>query len=153
MVKKLSIVLHKLWRKAFNPIVCPLSQRFGAPRRPGMMAACGGIRPLRRIHEDLRSTPPTPRQSCPTSGVRPWSSWARWTPTRRPQAGGDAVVAALPAGMDTVAMGDGAGHYPHARSPDAVAELVIPFLKAHTGALDPWPGSVRLRLRVKAPVW
>jgi pimeloyl-ACP methyl ester carboxylesterase len=26
-------------------------------------------------------------------------------------------------------MVDGAGHYPHAQSPDAVAELVIPFLK------------------------
>ena len=29
---------------------------------------------------------------------------------------------------------DIAGHYPHAQSPDAVAELVIPFLKEHASA-------------------
>jgi len=51
-----------------------------------------------------------------------------------PRAEGDAVVAAMPAGAGTVAMIDGAGHYPHAQSPEAVAELVIPFLKEHTGA-------------------
>jgi pimeloyl-ACP methyl ester carboxylesterase len=51
-----------------------------------------------------------------------------------PRAEGDAVAAAMPAGLGTVAMVDGAGHYPHAQSPDAVAELVIPFLKEHAGA-------------------
>jgi pimeloyl-ACP methyl ester carboxylesterase len=51
-----------------------------------------------------------------------------------PRAEGDAIVAALPAGAGTVAMVGGAGHYPHAQSPDAVAELVIPFLKEHAGA-------------------
>ena len=51
-----------------------------------------------------------------------------------PQAEGDAIVAAMPAGVGTAAMVDGAGHYPHAQSPDAVAELVIPFLKEHAGA-------------------
>jgi pimeloyl-ACP methyl ester carboxylesterase len=51
-----------------------------------------------------------------------------------PRAEGDAVVAAMPAGVGTVAMADGAGHYPYAQSPDAVAELVIPFLKEHAGA-------------------
>ena len=34
-----------------------------------------------------------------------------------PQAEGDAIVAAMPAGAGTVAMIDGAGHYPHAQSP------------------------------------
>jgi pimeloyl-ACP methyl ester carboxylesterase len=51
-----------------------------------------------------------------------------------PRAEGDAIVAAMPAGAGTAAMVDGAGHYPHAQSPDAVAELVIPFLKEHAGA-------------------
>jgi pimeloyl-ACP methyl ester carboxylesterase len=51
-----------------------------------------------------------------------------------PQAEGDAIVAAMPAGAGTAAMVGGAGHYPHAQSPDAVAELVIPFLKEHAGA-------------------
>jgi pimeloyl-ACP methyl ester carboxylesterase len=51
-----------------------------------------------------------------------------------PRAEGEAIVAAMPAGAGTVAMVDGAGHYPHAQSPEAVAELVIPFLKEHAGA-------------------
>jgi pimeloyl-ACP methyl ester carboxylesterase len=51
-----------------------------------------------------------------------------------PRAEGDAIVAAMPAGAGTAAMIDGAGHYPHAQSPEALAELVIPFLKEHTGA-------------------
>jgi len=68
------------------------------------------------------------------SGARPWSSWARWTPTSPTRAEGDAIVAAMPAGAGTVAMAGGAGHYPHAQSPEAVAELVIRFLKEHAGA-------------------
>ncbi|HXZ73460.1 MAG TPA: alpha/beta hydrolase, partial [Streptosporangiaceae bacterium] len=51
-----------------------------------------------------------------------------------PRAEGDAVVAAMPAGAGTVAMAGGAGHYPHAQSPEAVADLVIPFLTEHAGA-------------------
>jgi pimeloyl-ACP methyl ester carboxylesterase len=51
-----------------------------------------------------------------------------------PAAEGDAIVAAMPAGLGTVAMVGGAGHYPHAQSPDEVAALVIPFLKEHAGA-------------------
>jgi hypothetical protein len=31
-------------------------------------------------------------------------------------------------------MVDGAGHYIHAQCPEAVAELVIPFLKEHASA-------------------
>ena len=50
------------------------------------------------------------------------------------RAEGEAIVAAMPAGVGTGAMVDGAGHYPHAQCPDAVAELVIPFLKEHAGA-------------------
>jgi hypothetical protein len=51
-----------------------------------------------------------------------------------PGAEGDAVVAAMPAGAGTAAMAHGAGHYPHAQSPDAVAELMISFLTEHAGA-------------------
>jgi pimeloyl-ACP methyl ester carboxylesterase len=51
-----------------------------------------------------------------------------------PRAEGDAIVAAMPPGLGTVAMVDGAGHYPHAQSPDEVAALVIPFLKEHARA-------------------
>ena len=51
-----------------------------------------------------------------------------------PRAEGDAIVAAMPAGLGRVATVEGAGHYPHAQSPDAVAALVIPFLKEHARA-------------------
>src|SRR5689334_17735529 len=51
-----------------------------------------------------------------------------------PRAEGDAIVAAMPAGMGTVAVVSGGGHYIHAQSPDEVAALVIPFLKEHAGA-------------------
>jgi pimeloyl-ACP methyl ester carboxylesterase len=51
-----------------------------------------------------------------------------------PRAEGDAIVAALPSGLGTVAMVEGAGHYPHAQSPDQVAALVIGFLKEHASA-------------------
>jgi len=40
----------------------------------------------------------------------------------------------MPAGAGTAAMAGGAGHHPHAQSPEAVADLVIPFLTEHTGA-------------------
>jgi pimeloyl-ACP methyl ester carboxylesterase len=51
-----------------------------------------------------------------------------------PRAEGDAIVAAMPPGLGTVATIDGAGHYPHAQSPDEVAALVLPFLKKHAVA-------------------
>jgi pimeloyl-ACP methyl ester carboxylesterase len=51
-----------------------------------------------------------------------------------PPAEGDAIVAAMPAGAGAVAVVEGAGHYPHAQSPEAVADLVIPFLKEHASA-------------------
>jgi pimeloyl-ACP methyl ester carboxylesterase len=45
-----------------------------------------------------------------------------------PKAEGDAIAAAMPTGLGTVAMVSGGGHYIHAQSPDEVASLVIPFL-------------------------
>jgi pimeloyl-ACP methyl ester carboxylesterase len=51
-----------------------------------------------------------------------------------PRAEGVAIVAAMPTGLGAVAMVDGAGHYPHAQSPDEVAAIVTPFLKEHSGA-------------------
>jgi pimeloyl-ACP methyl ester carboxylesterase len=51
-----------------------------------------------------------------------------------PRAEGEAIAAAMPAGLGEAAMVDGAGHYPHAQSPDEVAALVIGFLKQHARA-------------------
>ena len=51
-----------------------------------------------------------------------------------PRAEGDAIVAAMPPGLGDVATVHGAGHYPHAQSPDETAAPVIPFLKQHAGA-------------------
>lgn len=51
-----------------------------------------------------------------------------------PRAEGDAIVAAMPSGLGTVTMIEGAGHYPHAQSPDQVAALIIGFLKENAHA-------------------
>ncbi|MFV2012718.1 MULTISPECIES: alpha/beta fold hydrolase [unclassified Micromonospora] len=51
-----------------------------------------------------------------------------------PRAEGEAIVAALPAGLGTVAMIDGAGHYPHTQFPDEVVALMLPFLAETAGA-------------------
>lgn len=51
-----------------------------------------------------------------------------------PKAEGEAIVALLPAGIGSVAMIEGAGHYPHAETAERVAELAVPFLKEHARA-------------------
>ncbi|MEV5708748.1 alpha/beta hydrolase [Actinoallomurus sp. NPDC052274] len=51
-----------------------------------------------------------------------------------PKAEADGVVAAMPAGRGTVAMIEGAGHYPHAQFPEEVAAVMVPFLKEHAAA-------------------
>ena len=51
-----------------------------------------------------------------------------------PRAEGEAIVAALPAGVGTLAVIPGAGHYAHAQTPDQVAALVIPFLAKNARA-------------------
>ena len=50
-----------------------------------------------------------------------------------PRGEGDAIAAAMPPGLGDVATVEGAGHYPHAQSPNETAALVIPFLKQHAG--------------------
>jgi pimeloyl-ACP methyl ester carboxylesterase len=51
-----------------------------------------------------------------------------------PRAEGDAIVAAMPSGLGRVATVEGAGHYPHAQSPDQVAALIVPFVKENASA-------------------
>ena len=45
-----------------------------------------------------------------------------------PQAEGEAVVAALPAGLGHLVMIEGSGHYPHVQHPAEVASAVVTFL-------------------------
>lgn len=45
-----------------------------------------------------------------------------------PRAEGAAIVAAMPAGVGTLEMIEGAGHYPHAQFPGQVVALLLPFL-------------------------
>ena len=46
-----------------------------------------------------------------------------------PRAEAEGIVAEMPAGLGTVAMIKGAGHYPHAQCPDDVAALTTSFLR------------------------
>ncbi|MYV97476.1 alpha/beta hydrolase [Streptomyces sp. SID3343] len=51
-----------------------------------------------------------------------------------PQAEGEAIVAAMPAGTARLTMIEGTGHYPHVQHPDEVVSLVIAFLQANARA-------------------
>lgn len=51
-----------------------------------------------------------------------------------PRAEGEAVVAALPAGLGRLEVVDGAGHYPHVQYPDETAQLILAFLREHARA-------------------
>ncbi|GAA2126986.1 alpha/beta hydrolase [Kitasatospora saccharophila] len=57
-----------------------------------------------------------------------------------PVAEGEAVVAAMPAGLGRVAVIEDAGHYPHAQCSDRVAELVVAFLREHADDAVRHPG-------------
>ena len=46
-----------------------------------------------------------------------------------PRAEAEGIVAAMPAGLGTVAMVSGGGHYLHAERPDDVAKLTVAFLR------------------------
>ena len=45
-----------------------------------------------------------------------------------PRAEGERILADLPAGLGELAVIDGAGHYPHTETPDALVRLLLPFL-------------------------
>jgi pimeloyl-ACP methyl ester carboxylesterase len=51
-----------------------------------------------------------------------------------PRAEAEGIGAAMPTGLGTIAMTEGAGHYPHAQFPDEVADAVLPFLREHARA-------------------
>ncbi|WP_069712913.1 alpha/beta fold hydrolase [Curtobacterium sp. ER1/6] len=58
-----------------------------------------------------------------------------------PRAEGERVVADLPDGLGEVAVIAGAGHYPHAETPDAVLALVLPFLGRTLATTDGTTGA------------
>ena len=45
-----------------------------------------------------------------------------------PRAEGEKIIADLPAGLGELVVIEGAGHYPHAQTPDEVLALALPFL-------------------------
>ena len=51
-----------------------------------------------------------------------------------PRAEGEAIAAAMPAGIAKVEVIEGAGHYPHTQFPDETVALVLPFLRAYARA-------------------
>jgi pimeloyl-ACP methyl ester carboxylesterase len=51
-----------------------------------------------------------------------------------PQAEGNAIVAAMPAGLGRSVVIDGAGHYSHTQFPAQVMAILLPFLKEHADA-------------------
>ncbi|WP_408993277.1 alpha/beta fold hydrolase [Streptomyces sp. 1268] len=51
-----------------------------------------------------------------------------------PRAEGEAIMAAMPAGVGEVAVIEGAGHYPHDQYPEETVSLMLTFLETHTRA-------------------
>jgi pimeloyl-ACP methyl ester carboxylesterase len=51
-----------------------------------------------------------------------------------PRAEAEGIVAAMPAGLGSIAMIEGAGHYPQTQFPDQVAAVILPFLTEHARA-------------------
>jgi pimeloyl-ACP methyl ester carboxylesterase len=51
-----------------------------------------------------------------------------------PRAEGEAIVAAMPAGLAELAVIDGAGHYPHTQAPQETVALLLAFLAEHARA-------------------
>lgn len=51
-----------------------------------------------------------------------------------PRAEGEAIVAAMPAGIGRVEVIEGAGHYPHTQVPDETVALLLPFLRSYARA-------------------
>ncbi len=51
-----------------------------------------------------------------------------------PRVEGEAIVAAMPAGLAKLEVIEGAGHYPHTQFPTETVALLLPFLKAHARA-------------------
>jgi pimeloyl-ACP methyl ester carboxylesterase len=54
-----------------------------------------------------------------------------------PRAEGDRIIADLPAGLGELAVIDGAGHYPHAETPEKLLRLLLPFLAKTLPATTP----------------
>ncbi|MEV6970100.1 alpha/beta hydrolase [Hamadaea sp. NPDC051192] len=51
-----------------------------------------------------------------------------------PVAEAEGIVATMPAGLGSVAMIEGAGHYPHTQMPQQVADVILPFLSKYADA-------------------
>jgi len=51
-----------------------------------------------------------------------------------PRAEGEAIVAAMPPGLATLAVVEGAGHYPHTQFPEETLALLLAFLEEHARA-------------------
>ncbi|MFC3689079.1 alpha/beta fold hydrolase [Aquipuribacter hungaricus] len=110
-----------------------LAQVAAMLREPGRMAALKGM----GSGTPADAGAALPRVACPVLVVMGEEDpdWAD------PRAEGEAVVAALPAGLGRLEVVPGSGHYPHAQHPAEVLALVLPFLSTATGAATTTTGA------------
>lgn len=106
-----------------------------AMARPGRMAA---------LQSMARSSPADagtqlPNVTCPVLVVEGDldPDWAD------PRAEGERILADLPAGLGELAVIEGAGHYPHAQTPDQLLALLLPFLARTLPRTGTTAGSAR----------
>jgi len=65
--------------------------------------------------------------SCGTSAARQ-SSWASRS-AADPRVEGEKIIAGMSPGLGELVVLEGAGHYPHAQTPNELLALTLPFLK------------------------
>lgn len=94
-----------------------ITAMLGQPGRMKVLQKMGGIPPV-DAGEQLRNV------ACPALIVQ-GSLDPDWV---SPRVEGEAIVADLPAGLGTLTMIDGAGHYPHVQLPAETLAVVLPFL-------------------------
>jgi pimeloyl-ACP methyl ester carboxylesterase len=94
-----------------------ITTTMGAPGRMKVLQAMCGTSP-----SDAGAQ--LPHVTCPVLVVQGGADpdWAD------PRAEGEAILAELPTGLGELAVIEGAGHYPHAQTPDEVVALTLPFL-------------------------
>ncbi|MGW0478939.1 alpha/beta fold hydrolase [Nonomuraea sp. NPDC003214] len=114
---------------------------------PGVKPADWAVRQAalaRTLREDGRMTvvqkmgqaaPKDAEAALPTLGVPALVVMGTLDPDwADPRAEADGIIAAMPSGLGSVVMIEGAGHYPHAQFPHEVADAVLAFVKRTVNA-------------------
>ena len=114
---------------AYLDLAVPTKPADWATERARIASSLGDPERMRVLNAMTKTTPvdagaQLPNVQCPVLIVE-GSADPDWAD---PRAEAERIVADLPAGLGEFAVIDGAGHYPHAETPERLLELLLPFL-------------------------